>query len=157
MERGKIMTAEEALSQSQDGVIRIRTRGGLVAVSRAAQGFQASFIPLADGAWNLAGTLTLGTFSSVQEAEAAAKQEYDVNPDTWEPAPENIIGFERAQSTAPEVEGHHIRQHGIYPPPRESRAKLITAGVVAGVIAGCGAGMLLRRGGTRAFRPRRSE
>jgi uncharacterized membrane protein len=35
-----------------------------------------------------------------------------VDPEAWDPAPENIVGAEPAESLVPSVEGHHLRHHG---------------------------------------------
>lgn len=110
------MTAQNAMQAAQDFVIRSHVEGGLVSIARTADGYQLSFVPgMSDGSWNLAGTLSLGTFDSVEAAADAAWSQYAATDGSWETAPENIVGHERALSSVPTVEGHHIRQHGAEP------------------------------------------
>lgn len=110
------MTAQNAMQAAQDFVIRSHVEGGLVSIARTTDGYQLSFVPqMNDGSWNLAGTLSLGTFDSVEAAADAAWSQYAATDGSWETAPENIVGHERALSSVPTVEGHHIRQHGAGP------------------------------------------
>jgi uncharacterized membrane protein len=107
------VTAQEALHSASSFVIRSWVEGGLIAIARTADAWNLSFIPqMADGSWNLAATISLGTFESVEEAARIAWSQYAATDGSWEPAPENIIGDEPAISSVPAVEGHHIRRHG---------------------------------------------
>ena len=110
------MTAQHAMEAAQEFVIRSHVEGGLVSIAKTADGYQLSFVPqMADGSWNLAGTMSLGSFESVEAAADAAWSQYAATDGSWETAPENIVGSERAQSVVPTVEGRHIRQHGDQP------------------------------------------
>lgn len=106
------MTAHDAMETAQGSTIRSHVEGGLVSIAHAAEGYQLSFIPqMPDGSWNLAGTLSLGTFATIDAAAAAAWSQYAATDGNWEAAPENIVGKEPAESLVPSVEGHHIGQH----------------------------------------------
>ena len=114
------MTAQDAMQTAQEFVVRARVEGGLVSIAKTADQYLLSFIPqMADGTWNLAGTITLGTFETLEAAADAAWSQYSATDGSWEPAPENIVGNEPAQSSVPTVEGRHIRQHGDQPRPAE--------------------------------------
>jgi len=107
------MTPQEAIDHSHARVARLLVDGGAVAIARGASGYSVTFIPrTAEGIWNLAATQLLATVETIDEAEQRACENRECVYRAWEPAPENIIGVEPAQSLAPIVAGHHIRFHG---------------------------------------------
>lgn len=119
------MTAQEALDASQDAIARAPVDGGLVAIARSPDGYQLSFFPkTAEGVWNLAGTISIGSFPSVEAAADTAWTQCSADQDAWQPAPENIVGSEPAASLVPAVEGHHLRHHGA-PPAEGMRATFL--------------------------------
>jgi uncharacterized membrane protein len=110
------MTAQEALQASQGSVTRAHVDGGMIAIARSPDGYQLSFLPKTEeGVWNLAGTISIGSFPSLEAAVDTAWTQCGADPTSWETAPENIVGSERAESLVPVVEGRHIRQHGSEP------------------------------------------
>jgi uncharacterized membrane protein len=112
------MTAQEGLQASQGSVTRAHVDGGMISIARSPDGYQLSFLPrTTEGIWNLAGTISIGSFPSLEAAVDTAWTQCGADPTAWEPAPENIVGSEPAESLVPTVEGHHIRQHGA--PTRE--------------------------------------
>ena len=107
------MTPQEAIDRSHGRVARLIVDGGAVAIARSATGYAVTFIPRTEEViWNLAATQHLATVATVEEAEQRACENHECVFEAWEPAPENIVGQEPAQSLAPIVEGHHIRFHG---------------------------------------------
>ena len=115
-EGGLRMTAQDAMQSAQEFVIRSRVEGGLVSIAKTADAYQLSFVPeMADRTWNLAGTISLGSFDTVEAAADVAWSQYAATDGNWESAPENIVGNEPARSVVPAIDGRHIRQHGDQP------------------------------------------
>jgi uncharacterized membrane protein len=107
------MTAQEAIQASQDYIARAQVDGGMVSIARSPDGYQLSFLPrTSEGVWNLAGTISVGSFPSAEEAADTAWTQCGADPTMWEAAPENIVGSEPAASLVPSVDGHHLRHHG---------------------------------------------
>jgi len=108
------MTPKEAIDHSHARVARLIVDDGAVAIAQSASGYFVTFIPRTEeGIWNLAATQHLATVENIDEAEQRACENRECVYRAWEPAPENIIGLEPAQSVAPIVAGHHIRFHGL--------------------------------------------
>lgn len=111
--RERSMTPQEAIDHSNARVARLIVDDGAVAIARSASGYFVTFIPRTEeGIWNLAATQHLATVETIDEAEQRACENRECVYRAWEPAPENIIGVEPAQSLAPVVTGHHVRFHG---------------------------------------------
>jgi uncharacterized membrane protein len=120
------MTAQEALQASSDSIARAHVDGGLVSIARSPDGYQLSFFPkTAEGLWNLAGTISIGSFPSVEAAADTAWTQCGADPSAWESAPENIVGTEPSASLVPSVEGHHLRHHGTPEQPEGMRATFL--------------------------------
>lgn len=104
------MSPEDAMRGSGDRVIRAHVEGGLISIAQNEEGYTATFVPgTVEGDWNLSGSVTLGEFPHPEAAARSAFDSHDAAFNAWEPAPENVVGSDRASCTTPEVEGHHLR------------------------------------------------
>ncbi|HEX4769489.1 MAG TPA: hypothetical protein VH351_01575 [Bryobacteraceae bacterium] len=67
-------------------------------------------------AYNVGGTVTVGTFDSVEAAKNAASQQYPVAAEDWRVSdvlPFDIDAETRTEIHTPEIDGHNIVRHGI--------------------------------------------
>ena len=78
-----------------------------------------SWIPrdIVNDAYNVGGTVTVGTFGSVEEAKRAASENYPTPRDNWQVS--DVSPFDSNDETetenhTPDVDGHSIRRHGIH-------------------------------------------
>jgi hypothetical protein len=68
-------------------------------------------------AYNLGGTVTVGTFDSLDNAKHAASQKYSVADDEWkvtETLPFDIDAKTQTEIHTPEIDGHNFLRHGIH-------------------------------------------
>ncbi len=95
------------LSRSANGLLTIYSPGP------PAASVVLSFIPRdSNGALNVGGLVSIGSFDGVDAAKAAAGERYSVSADSWT-ASDQPFGKEETEDHVPNVEGHHIRSpHG---------------------------------------------
>jgi hypothetical protein len=77
-----------------------------------------SWVPrdVVNDAYNVGGTVTVGTFESPEEARQAAGEQYSVPIEAWQLGdvlPFDIGGKTRTEIHTPEIDGHHLLRHGI--------------------------------------------
>jgi hypothetical protein len=77
-----------------------------------------SWVPrdIVNDAYNVGGTLTVGTFDSLDEAKDAARERYSVPMEDWrvgDVLPFDIGGKTRTEIHTPEIDGHHLVRHGV--------------------------------------------
>jgi hypothetical protein len=77
-----------------------------------------SWVPrdVVNDAYNLGGTITVGTFDSLDEAKLAAREQYSVPIEDWQLGdvlPFDIGGETRTEIHTPEIRGHKLVRHGI--------------------------------------------
>lgn len=77
-----------------------------------------SWVPrdVVNDAYNVGGTVTVGTFDSLDEAKQTAREQYSIRPEDWRPS--DVLPFESGDGTqteihTPEIDGHHFVRHGI--------------------------------------------
>ena len=77
-----------------------------------------SWVPrdVLNNAYNVGGTVTVGTFEGLDEAKHAASEQYSVLPSSWEAR--DVLPFEsgnrtKTQNHSPEIDGHNFIRHGI--------------------------------------------
>jgi hypothetical protein len=63
--------------------------------------------------YNLGGSVTVGTFETLDEAKRAAEERYSVSPEAWRA--EDQLPFDRSETEThtPDIDGHDILRHGI--------------------------------------------
>jgi hypothetical protein len=78
-----------------------------------------SWIPrdIVNDVYNVGGTVTVGTFDSVDAAKRAANEQYFAIIDNWQAS--DALPFDSSDETGtenhtPDVDGHNIRRHGIH-------------------------------------------
>lgn len=78
-----------------------------------------SWIPrdIVNHVYNPGGTVAVGTFDSVDAAKHAANEQYSAAIDNWQVS--DISPFDSSagigtENHTPDVDGHHIRRHGIH-------------------------------------------
>lgn len=78
-----------------------------------------SWIPrdILNDVYNLGGTVTVGTFDSVDAAKCFANEQYSVVIEGWQVS--DVLPFDSSDETktenhTPDVDGHTIRRHGIH-------------------------------------------
>src|SRR4051794_22486741 len=78
-----------------------------------------SWIPrdIVNDVYNAGGTVTVGTFETVDAAKRAANEQYSVAIDSWQVT--EAFPFDSSDKTAsenhtPDVDGHNIRRHGTH-------------------------------------------
>jgi hypothetical protein len=75
-----------------------------------------SWVPwdIVNKAYNIAGTVAVGTFETIDEAKRAAQERYTISPEDWKPA--DRLPFEdggvKTEIHTPEIDGHNILKHG---------------------------------------------
>jgi hypothetical protein len=68
-----------------------------------------SFVPRdVNGALNVDGTISIGSYENVEAAQAAAVERYTVPPDSWQTS-QTPFGKETLEEHTPIVEGRHVR------------------------------------------------
>ncbi len=77
-----------------------------------------SWVPrdVVNDAYNVGGTVMVGTFDSVDEAKNAAKEQHSVPFEDWQVSdalPFDIGGKTRTEIHTPEIDGHKLVRHGI--------------------------------------------
>jgi hypothetical protein len=77
-----------------------------------------SWIPLdvVNKAYNVGGTVTVGTFDSLDEAKRVASEQYSVAVDNWQVT--DVLPFDSGDGTktenhTPDIDGHNFIRHGI--------------------------------------------
>jgi hypothetical protein len=77
-----------------------------------------SWIPrdIVNNLYNVGGTVTVGTFASLDEAKHAANERYSVLADSWRV--HDALPFDSgaridAENHTPEIDGHNFIRHGI--------------------------------------------
>ena len=78
-----------------------------------------SWIPrdAVNGVYNVGGTITVGTFGSLQEAKRVAHATYSIQDDDWHVSDRSPFESDDPTETenhTPDVDGHNIRRHGIF-------------------------------------------
>jgi hypothetical protein len=78
-----------------------------------------SWVPrdVVNHAYNVAGTVPVGTFDSVEQAKALVEERYSISPADWnlvQEMPFDTGADSPAESHTPEIDGHHIVRHGIH-------------------------------------------
>src|SRR5437868_3208945 len=78
-----------------------------------------SWIPrdVVNESYNLAGTVMVGTFETLNEAKSTAEERYSIPPEAWDAVdrlPFDDAGITRTEVHAPEIDGHKIVRHGIH-------------------------------------------
>lgn len=78
-----------------------------------------SWVPrdVINDAYNVGGTLTVGTFESLDEAKKAARERYSVPIDSWRVS--DVLPWDtgariETENHAPDIDGHSFRRHGIH-------------------------------------------
>jgi hypothetical protein len=76
-----------------------------------------SWVPrdVVNDAYNVGGTVMIGTFDSVEEAKNAAQKEHSVPMEDWQVS--DALPFDirdtRTETHTPEIDGHKLIRHGI--------------------------------------------
>ncbi len=78
-----------------------------------------SWIPrdIVNDVYNVGGTVTVGTFDSVNEAKRAASEQYSAAGEDWQASDVSPFDSSKESNTenhTPDVDGHNIRRHGIH-------------------------------------------
>jgi hypothetical protein len=66
--------------------------------------------------YNVGGTVTVGTYDSLNEAKQAAAEQYPVPAEDWHVSdvlPFDIDAKTRTENHIPEIDGHRLLRHGI--------------------------------------------
>jgi hypothetical protein len=76
-----------------------------------------SWVPrdIVNDAYNVGGTLTVGTFESVDDAKSAAVERYQITAADWQES--DRLPFQPDTPTenhTPEIDGHNFLRHGIH-------------------------------------------
>jgi hypothetical protein len=76
-----------------------------------------SLVPrdVVNNVYNVGGTITVGTFDSLEEARLAAREKYSAMAEDWqgsEVLPFDIDSRFRAEVHTPEIDGHKLMRHG---------------------------------------------
>ena len=66
--------------------------------------------------YNVGGTVTVGTFDSLDDAKQTAREQYLTRPEDWQSS--DLLPFEsgagvQTEIHTPEIDGHHLVRHGI--------------------------------------------
>jgi hypothetical protein len=76
-----------------------------------------SWVPrdVVNDAYNFGGTVTVGTFDSIDDAKRAAKEQYSVPVEDWRVSDllPSDINHTRTEIHTPEIDGHKVTRHGI--------------------------------------------
>ena len=67
-------------------------------------------------AYNVGGTVAVGTFESLDEAKEAAREQYSVPVESWQASdvsPFDVGGKSPTEIHTPEIDGHKLVRHGI--------------------------------------------
>jgi hypothetical protein len=106
------------MSLSADGpkFFTAKTKSGLLIIHSSP--LTLSWVPrdVVDHAYNVGGTLTVGTFESVDDAKRAACEQYSVPVDTWRASdvfPLDSGARIKTENHTPEIDGHSFVRHGI--------------------------------------------
>jgi hypothetical protein len=77
-----------------------------------------SWVPrdVVNDVYNVGGTVTVGTFDSLDEAKQTAREQYSTRPEDWQSS--DLLPFEsgagmQTEIHTPEIDGHHLVRHGI--------------------------------------------
>ena len=76
-----------------------------------------SWVPrdVVNDVYNVGGTVTVGTFASLEEAKQTVREQYSIRPEDWQSS--DLLLFEsggkQTEIHTPEIDGHHFVRHGI--------------------------------------------
>ena len=77
-----------------------------------------SWVPrdVVNDAYNVGGSVAVGTFDSLDEAKRAAQEQYSGSIENWQATdvlPFDIGGQAQTEIHTPEIDGHNFARHGI--------------------------------------------